>query len=104
MLHKKWESKTGPVECVGKWALALPLVEQYLPEPHYIETDTLKTHSGRELYWLFELERDTVLAFRFHEVSQELYVGVNRETKDLEKVLSKIIPMECIPVRGLMWE
>ncbi len=104
-VRKKWVGgRTGPIQSLGKWNISLVEVECFLGDPHFVENDPSRTHSGTERFWAFELSASVALAFRFHDLIEELYVGSNAAVDDIGAIIADFIPIEFVESSGLLWD
>jgi len=102
-VDKKWEKRTGTVTSIGKLEIELTTLSDYLGESHYVETDLSCTASGIERYWGFEVAEDVVLAFRYADVTNELLFGSNNTDLVTTEKIKEYIPVQYIPITGIMW-
>lgn len=101
---KRWFGRTGVVRAVGQWKISLEETLRFLGDAHFVEEDPSRTHSGTERVWVYELSNSLALAFRYHDETQELFVGSNRVLDEIDAVAHQFIPIEFDEVSGVMWE
>jgi hypothetical protein len=103
-MSKVWVGKTGKVFAVRKCTIELDRVKECIGEPHHIETDPTRTHSGIERYWVFDVGQDLALCFHYLDPIKLLLIGTNREGFIHTKVLERFITFNTGQAEGLMWE
>lgn len=101
---KRWEGKTGTVKCFGKCVINESDVIRSLGEPHFVEDDPTRTRSGTEMYWAFETEDGDALAFTFHQIIEELYVGTNGDQAGCKEIVDRQFQIPFLPEHGVLWD
>lgn len=99
-----WPGKTGKVDCFGVIQIDYEKLVNKLGVEHLTESDPGNTHSGVERYWAFELDSDTVLAFRFHDLLNSLYVGSNKDITNPIETVKNIFDLNLESASGKLWE
>ncbi|TQV67012.1 hypothetical protein FKG94_26450 [Exilibacterium tricleocarpae] len=103
MVKKVWQGKTGAVICFGRCKIKYEELVKHIEKEHFVESDTSRTHSGTERYWVFEVN-GTALAFRYHDLTEELYVGSNQEFDHPDEIAAQYIPVPFEKETGEMWK
>ena len=103
VIKKLWSGQTGVVNCFGRLKIKYDELISYLNEEHFVEDDPTRTHSGTERYWVFEVADGVALAFKYHDLTEELLVGSNYSLKDPFITLSEFIPIPFEKESGEMW-
>ena len=101
--RKLWNRKTGPITCFGRCKAKYNEVIKHLGKEHFVEDDPTRTHSGTERYWVFEICEGVALAFQYHDVTEELYIGSNKELDKPYDIAYQFIPFSLEKVNGEMW-
>ena len=100
----KWTGKTGPVHCFGVCDINEASVRSTLGQPHFVEDDLTLTHSGSEMYWVFETEAGDALAFSFHQVGKRLFMATSGDKVMAEQDTKSNFGLDYSPTHGLLWE
>lgn len=101
---KAWMGKTGPVHSFGTCDIDEASAKAALGEPHFVENDPVRTHSGTEMYWVFEMETGSALVFWFHQIANRLFIATNWNTSHAESETRKKFGLDYSPTHGLLWE
>lgn len=103
MVKKAWHGKTGTVNCFGRCKIKYDALVNYIEKEHFVEHDKSRTHSGTERYWVFEVD-GAALAFRYHDITEELYVGSNQELDCPGEIAAQYVPVLFEKEKGEMWK
>lgn len=102
-IKKMWTGKTGVVNCFGRSKIKYDELIEYLNTEHFVEDDPSRTHSGTERYWVFEISDGVALAFKYHDITEELLVGSNDSLTEPYNIVSEFIPIPFEKEFGEMW-
>ncbi|GAB2198358.1 hypothetical protein [Sessilibacter sp. MAH4] len=103
-MSKKWEGKTGKVFAKAESTIELKKVIACLGQEHFVEDDPMKTASGIERFWIFDVGGDMALAFEYCDMVNRLLIGTNRKEALNQKLLQRFISFPTKPSEGVMWE
>jgi len=103
-MYEKWIGNTGEIHAIGEVEIQLATVESYLHAAHYVESDPMRTHSGVERFWVFEVQEGVALAFWFHDIGSRLYIGSNNLEKLNLAEVSVVFPESYDPISGRLWD
>lgn len=101
---KKWIGKTGPVHSFGVCDIDEVHVKAALGQPQSVEDDPTRTHSGTEMYWVFETENGDALAFRFHQIIGQLFMATSGDRSIAESETRTNFELDYSPTHGLLWD
>lgn len=103
-MSKKWTRKTGVVYAKRQCHIPLERVCECIGQAHYIETDPLKTHSGHERFWVFDVGNDLALCFQYFDPIGKLIIGTNKQSNIHIKILERFVDFQTENCNGIMWE
>ena len=101
---KRYDRKTGAVYCFGECDIDETDVRATLGEPHAIEDDPTRTHSGTEMYWVFETGHDQALAFSFHQIIGRLFIATNGDSAAAAEEVEKNFGIAYVASHGRLWD
>ena len=101
---KRWAGKTGPVHSFGVCDIDESSVKAILGQPHFVEDDSTRTHSGTEMCWVFETESGDALAFSFHQIIGRLFMATSGEKAIAEREAKAKFGLDYSPTHGLLWD
>ena len=99
---KTWSGKTGAVHCFGECSIDEGAAKNMLGVPHHVEDDPTRTHSGTELYWVFETDDGDALVFRFHQIIGQMLIGTTGDKTVAERIVAREFGLEYSPTHGLL--
>nr|AAK01337.1 unknown [uncultured bacterium Pu17] len=74
---------------IGQLLLSEEELLKSLGEPHYIETDNLRTCGGPQWFWGFVEDEGSMVAIDFHPLGGHVKVGTNRPN-EVDKLLTQL--------------
>ena len=99
------KGKTGKIFAKETAIAELSEVIKWLGEEHFIETDSTRTPSGTERYWVFDVGEGLALAFLYSDITNELLIGTNQDGVLHSKLKERFIPsLKTTATQGVMWD
>lgn len=100
----QWKGKTGTIYAKAESNISLEEVKACLGEEHFVETDPMRTASGIERYWVFDVGEGIALAFQYSDELNNLMIGTNKEGPIHAKLFQRFVTFPTTKIQGVMWE